>query len=325
LRDAYGKFAEHNIALYAVSYDDQDSLAQFCSGQAIPYPLLSDMDSAVIRQYGILNTEVSVDDAFLHGIPFPGAYVCDEEGKVIAKFFHDSYKKRDSAESLLDAALGRIVLDDTAPRVEAADEEIKLTVAVHGGKGSVRQGVLRKVLVRFDLPESLHIYGEPVPDGMVATTVSVAGPPGFITQATKFPPTQNLHLEVMNVDLNVWSGQVDIVVPFYPVGELVSETRPLDSEQIDIEVTVRYQACTDSECLLPRTQTFTLTLAMDVIDTPRLSIHAGHGQREGDFDSGPAMRRLLWRKVKKRPLGFLKFIFRQIYLELAARRRLKQK
>ncbi|MFT5482247.1 MAG: hypothetical protein ACI9GW_000896 [Halieaceae bacterium] len=32
----------------------------------------------------------------LWGIPFPGVYVCDEKGKVISKFFHDTYKKRDS-------------------------------------------------------------------------------------------------------------------------------------------------------------------------------------------------------------------------------------
>ena len=143
----------------------------------------------------------------------------------------------------------------------------------------------------FELGEGLHIYGEPVPQGMVATQVEVTGPPGFTTLEAELPPTETLHLEAMGVDLEVWSGTVDIAVPFYARGELASETRPLDAATIDIQVTVRYQACTDQQCLLPTTETFTLSPAMDVIDVPRLGVHVGHGQRESDYDSTPALRR----------------------------------
>ena len=326
MRDAFSKFEEHDIKLYAVSYDDQETLSEFAREQDIPYPLLSDIDSEVIRQYGILNTMVSKDDAFLYGIPFPGVYVTDEEGRVSAKFFHDTYKKRDSAESLIDAALGRISLDASAPSaVAASDDDIRITATMHGGKGSIRQGVLRKLVVRFELGEGLHIYGEPVPQGMVATNVEVVAPDGFITLEPELPPTETLHLEAMNVDLQVWSGTVDYVIPCYPVGELASETRPLDRDSIDIEVKVRYQACTDQECLLPRTDTLSLTLPMDVIDVPKLGMHTGHGQREGGYDSTPAMRRLLWRKFKTNPLGLPKLIWKSIKLERQARKRARQK
>jgi hypothetical protein len=216
LRDSYAKFEAHGIKLYAISYDDQETLREFAQKQNIPYPLLSDLDSEVIQQYGILNTEVTRDDGPLYGTPFPGVYVADESGRVVAKFFHDTYKKRDSPETLIDAALGRIVIAEDAPRAEGGGDDIKITAAVHGGSGSIRQGIMRKLVVRFELGEGLHIYGESV-----------------------------------GVDLEVWGGTVDIVVPFYAKGELASETRPLDAENIDIEVRVRYQACTDTECLLP--------------------------------------------------------------------------
>lgn len=325
MRDSYAKFEDNDIKLYAVSYDDQETLREFTREQAIPYPLLSDVESEVIRRYQILNTAVSRDDAFLYGIPFPGAYVCDESGKVVAKFFHDTYKKRDSPETLIDAALGYIVIEEDAPQVDGGSEEIRLTVAVHGGRGSVRQGVLRKLVVRFELSDGLHIYGEPVPQGMVATEVRASGPPGFTTLDPILPPTEALHLEALGVDLQVWSGSVDLVVPFYARGELASEARPLDSDQIDIEVQVRYQACTDNECLLPKTETFTLTLAMDTVDVPSLEMHRGHGQREGSYDSMPAMRRLIWRKLKKHPLGLPRFLWKSLKLELAARKRARHK
>lgn len=326
MRDSYPGFEAESIKLYAVSYDDQETLKEFSEAQSIPYPLLSDVDSSVIKQFGILNTEVSQDDAFLYGIPFPGIYITDEDGIVVAKFFHDSYKKRESPETLIDAALGRIVIDDCAPQASNetdSDEDIRITVAVRGGTGSVRQGIIRKLVVRFDLPAGMHIYGEPVPEGLTATQVQVEGPPGLATLEPELPPTHALHLTSMGLDLEVWSNTVDIVVPFYARGELASETRPLDMDKLALKIHVRYQACNDDECLLPRTETFTLELPMDVIDVPSLGPHKGHGQREGNFDSTPAMRRLILRKMKQNPLGLPKFLWKSVKLELAARKRRK--
>ena len=296
-------------------------LAEFSEKQRIPYPLLSDIDSEVIRHYGILNTEIEPGDAFLHGIPFPGAFVSDAEGVVVAKFFHDSYKKRDSPEALIDAALGRIELAEDAPRAAGGDADVRITAALHGGRGTLRQGIRRQVVVRFELGDGLHIYGEPVPEGMVATSVEVTGPPGLVVEEPILPPTRPLRLESAGVELAVWDGTVDIVVPVHPIGELVSEVRPLDAESTSIDVEVRYQACDDRSCLLPKTERFTLEVPLDVVDIPALGLHTGHGQREGNFDAGPHFRRLFLRKVRRNPLGFLRFFAKSIRLELAARRR----
>jgi hypothetical protein len=283
--------------------------------------LLSDLDSEVIRSYGILNSQLDTGDAMLYGIPFPGVFVTDEDGTVVAKFFHDSYKKRDSPELLIDAALGRISLNRDEPHAEGGDEEIRITASVHGGKGTIRQGIVRQLVVRFELGEGLHIYGEPVPDGMIPTSVSVEGPPGLVVGDPIYPPTQPLRLESLDLELPVWSGTVDIAVPFYAVGELASEVRPLDMESTTLEVTVRYQACNDQTCLLPKSEKMTLDLALDVVDIPALSMHQGHGQREGAFDGAPHLRRLMLRKVRSNPLRLVRFIAKTVKLELAARRR----
>jgi len=282
---------------------------------------LSDVDSEVIRRFGILNDQVSPGDAMLHGIPYPGVFVTDEQGVVVAKFFHDTYKKRDSPELLIDAALGRVELSDDAPRATGGEPSVRITAAVHGGRGTIRQGIRRQLVVRFELDPGLHIYGEPVPEGLVATTVQLEGPPGLVVEAPILPPTESLRLESLGVDLAVWSGVVDIVLPFHAVGELASEVRPLDVDAVTLDVTVRYQACDDEVCLLPRTEKLSLRVPLDVIDVPRLGMHMGHGQREAEFDGGPHLRRLFWRKVRAHPLGFLRFIAKSVRLELAARRR----
>ena len=135
----------------------------------------------------------------LAGIPYPGVYVTDEQGVVVAKFFHDTYKIRDSPERLVDAALGRVELDSEAPAVTGNDPQVRVTAALHGGKGTIRQGVMRELVVRFDLDPGLHVYGEPVSEGMIPVSVEVKGPPGFVVEDAILPPTETLHLESMGV------------------------------------------------------------------------------------------------------------------------------
>ncbi|MCP3987032.1 MAG: redoxin domain-containing protein [bacterium] len=323
MRDAYPKFQAAGIELYAISYDDQEVLTEFSAKQNIPFRLLSDLDSEVIRRYGILNDQVGREDAFLEGIPYPGVYVTDEEGVVIAKFFHDSYKERDSPEMLIDAALGRLLLSDDEPSASGGDEEVRISAVVHGGKGTIRQGIRRQLIVRFELGEGVHIYGEPVPEGMIPTSISVSAPPGLVLEDPIYPPTETLRIESMDMELPVWSGTVDIVLPFMAIGELASETRPLDMEHAEIEVGVRYQACDDNSCFPPKTEKLKLHVDLDVIDVPALSTHMGHGQREAEYNGMPHMFRLIRRKARKYPLGMLRLIFKTIRLEWAALRRLR--
>jgi hypothetical protein len=319
LRDALPKFREAGVKLYAISYDDVEALATFADAYGIEYPLLSDVDSAVIRSYGILNTELSPGDLPAYGVPFPGTYVTDEQGVVVEKFFHDSYKKRDSAELLIDSTVGRALIGSEAPRAAGGDEEVRVTAFLHGGRGTIRQGIRRHLVVRFELRDGLHIYDGPVPEGMVATSVHIDGPSGLVAEDPILPPTEPLRLPALDLTLKVWSGVVDIAVPIYPIATLISECRPLDRSTIPIELTVRYQACDDVTCLAPKTEKLRIEAELEPVDMPDLSFHGETGQRKSPFAGAPHMRRLLLRKAREQPLGALRSILGQIRLGVAAR------
>jgi hypothetical protein len=229
------------------SYDDRKALAEFAEKQTIPFPLLSDLGSRVIRQYGILNDRLGKEAGLRYGVPYPGVYVTDEQGVVVAKFFNDSYKKRDSPELYLDAALGRIELAEDAPQTSTADPEVRITAAIHGGKGTIRQGIRRKLVLRFELSGGLHLYGHPVPEGMIPLTVTPQGPEGLVFGEPGYPPTEALRLPGAEGVLPVWKGRFDVAIPFYADSRLVSEMRPLDADQVSLEVGIRYQACDDEQ------------------------------------------------------------------------------
>ena len=99
-------FRTADINVYALRYDEQDALADFRDAYDISYPLLSDPESEIIRQFEILNTLISMDDHPWFGIPFPGAYVVNSEGIITHKFFENNLALRAGPEMLLRAAQG---------------------------------------------------------------------------------------------------------------------------------------------------------------------------------------------------------------------------
>lgn len=254
LQEALPKFAEAGIKLYAISYDEIGALEEFAAHHGVTFDLLSDEGSQVINEFGILNHFVTEEQVPYHGIPFPGTYLVDEDGIVIAKAFHASLAQRESAEALIDASLGELLLRSEEPTTSCtADSGIGFSMNYHGGGGVLRGGALRRLVVSVDLPEGLHIYDEPVPDGMFATSFSVVGPSGLRSLPVEKPPTQPLELPGVG-ELQVWSDRVDFVIPVWATDELASLVRADNADTATIEVAISYQACDDRACHLPTTQ-----------------------------------------------------------------------
>src|SRR5215216_3895794 len=123
LQAQYDTLRKDGLGLAAISYDSPDILAAFSAQHGITFPLLSDVGSATITRYGILNTVaqeglgpnrndpaviaqvklyVSANGASERtlGIPFPGTFIVDRGGRVKARFFEDSYTVRNTVSSI---------------------------------------------------------------------------------------------------------------------------------------------------------------------------------------------------------------------------------
>ena len=86
------------VQVLGVSYDSTQVLSQFAKRRKITFPLLSDVDSKVIDAYGLRNKSRK------DGIPHPGTVIVGMDGKVLAKLFHEGYRKRHLAEEIIDAS-----------------------------------------------------------------------------------------------------------------------------------------------------------------------------------------------------------------------------
>ncbi len=307
LQAALPKFQAAGIELYAISYDEQAALADFASHHGITYPLLSDLGSEVIDRFGIRNHFVTEEQVPYYGIPFPGTYLVDERGVVSAKFFHRNLAQRDSAEAIVDSALGEILLGEDEPRAEGGGDQIRLSATYHGGSGQMKSGAVRQIVVRFDLAPGVHIYGDPVPNGMVATKIQVSGPPGLHVGEVQAPPSHPLTLPGLDAELAVWDGRVDFVVPVYVDDRIASLVEAVRDDEIPIEVQVDYQACSDEACHLPQRETLPLRVPL----APQVGNGlAGTlaGAVTTTMSSRRYLARMIWRGWRRSPVRGLRYL-----------------
>ena len=248
LQEHLGAFAEAGVRVIAVSPEPAEVVARFTERYGVTFPILSDPESAVIDQYGIRNTEVP-EDHRLYGMPFPGAYLIDAEGRIVQKHFNTNYRVRESAEMVIRGDFGEWYDVEGYPAAEGGG-------AVSASLGSSELKPFRRVdlLVRIDLPEGQHAYGEPVPEGLVATSVTVTGPEELRTDEPVLPATRPLFVEGVGEELQVFEGDIHIRVPL----SYRSAEAPDGGDSVPIAIEVRYQACDELVCFLPVEERLTL-------------------------------------------------------------------
>ena len=257
---------------------------------------MSDVDSEVIRRYDVLNTIVQPDDVPFYGIPFPGFFLLDEDGTIVDKLFNRHLAHREGIEAILDSFAGRIAPGENEPIASTAEDDgIRVSAFLRGGGGVLRVGPRRRLVVRIEMPEGLHIYGDPVPTGMVATTITIDGPDGFRHEPAKEPPTHAFELPGVNEPLQVWDGAADFVFPVYAASTLGRAIRD-GVASIGVDVTVRYQACDDAMCFIPRTRTLRLEVPIGPGAMPNFGEMRGITGQTVEMDSMTHLTRLVERK-----------------------------
>ena len=236
--------------LYVLSYDEVDAVADYKKAHGATFTMLSDPDSEVIRSFGILNTTIAEDDHPWHGIPYPGVYVTDEEGIITQKFFENNFTVRPGPEQLVAAVQGEDVVLANRPTM---DQEVGVEIEFEGNDLPV--GITRQIVARFSVPEGMHLYQEPVPEGLVAASIELDGEAvGVVAYTLIAPETQPLTLGTDGYTLEVWEGNVVLRLPIAQNGRAM--TKDDDGRWVSISGKVRWQACDHETCLVPDEKTF---------------------------------------------------------------------
>lgn len=168
LQENLKSFEKNGIRVCAISYDPVDALGKFTEKFGITYPLLSDVDSAVIRRFGVLNTHIPEGHPW-YGVPFPGTFMVDERGVVIDRSFYANHAVRDSVARMLYESFR--VTDAERGLVQTVEAD-SVTATAYLSSGTVRPGQVLTFTVEVKVKEGRHIQARPLPEGYIPTTLT---------------------------------------------------------------------------------------------------------------------------------------------------------
>ncbi len=233
-----------------MSYDSVEVLSGFAAKYAIEYPLLSDEGSAVIRALGLLNEQAAEQVA---GIPHPGTFVLDGDGTVRSKHFYESYRERDTGAGVLDHLLGLDHASDVAPvQANAGSIEVRAWL----DKPTYSWGQRLWLTVELDVPDGLHVYGSPIPEGYYPLAIDIEPVDRIIVGDMQLPEAQPFRVEGLDEAFVVYEGRVRVTVPI--------TFMLVDAGAVELKLRVSFQACTATDCLMPESA----LLVLDVPEEP---------------------------------------------------------
>lgn len=247
----------------AITYDSREVLSNFGETYKISYPLLTDVGSKVIREFGILNTNIPVDHQMMYGIPWPGDYLIAPEGTVRDKWFLPNYEHRASAtEVVLRHVAGE---HGNSTRINAG--VLNATVALSSDRCFPGQEL--GLLLEVALAPGWHIYGKPLPEQYQAIELRLESPL-IAEQALDLPAAHPTLLKALGETLPVYArgfkalGKVGIKwSPPMPAKFLEPLGERIEPGLYRIAGTMRFQACSEDICETPQSVRFELPLTIE--------------------------------------------------------------
>jgi len=258
------------LGLVAVSYDPVPILADFATRRGITFPLLSDAGSAVITQYGILNTTVVATNP-TYGIPFPGTFIVDAKGIVTSRHFESAYQERNTITSVL-VKLGKLgsSVDTTATTISAPN----VTLTTYVTDRVAAPGTHFSLVVDVVPGPRVHVYAPGV-TGYKPIALTVQPQPALVVRAPQFPKAEDYFFKPLNEHVAVYQR------PFRIVQDLEIDPSPqaaaalTDRTEMAIAGALAYQACDDTVCFTPQSVPLTWTIGLRALDRDRTG--AGRG------------------------------------------------
>ena len=270
---------KQGLGLAAISYDSPEILAAFSQQRGITFPLLSDTASETIKRYGILNTvaaeavgptsndpAVAEDvkkyvsvvgaNARMVGIPFPGTFILDREGRVKSRFFEESYIDRSTSSSIL-MRLGAKATTVAATQLSTQHLDVK----AYPSEAAIAPG--NRFSIAFDVTPKprIHVYA-PGASSYRVVSVTITAQPFVRVLALKYPKSDIYFFKPLNERVPVYQK------PFTLVQELLLEGQPdaqaalRGRDSLSVTGTFDYQACDDKVCFNPTSIPLTWTLSL---------------------------------------------------------------
>jgi peroxiredoxin len=269
---------DRGLGLATISYDPVDVLAGFSKQHSITFPMLSDVGSATIKRYGILNTVAMelvgpnakdpalADDIKTYvsvvgpnprmaGIAFPGTFILDREGRVTSRFFEDFYITRNTVSS---------ILRRTGTGATVAGTKLStahLDVTAYPSDSALAPG--NRITLALDIVprRGIHVYAPGAGSYRVIELKFESPSPVRVLPPT-YPQSQIYFFKPLNERVPVYEEPFTLLQDIELDGTPQAQAALRGKDSVTVNATLEYQACDDKLCYnpesIPLSWTFTL-------------------------------------------------------------------
>ena len=293
LQDRLQELGGSGIGVAAISYDSTEVLNDFAEQRGITFPLLSDKDSAVITEFGILNTVVaeglgpnrdnpevvasvhkyvaaSVFDSIplrqmINGTPFPGTFMLDANGRVTSRYFEEFYRERSTTSNiLLKAGIGLTPI----AAIEGRTAQLKFTA--YPSDTSVTNGTRFSLAVDVEPHPNMHVYA-PGAEKMGYRVVGFNMNPSELVrfEPANFPESEIYHFEPLDEYVPVYQEKFTLLQEAVVNASAEAEEIMEELDALTLSGSFDYQACDDAICYPPASVPITFTLELEHLDYQR--------------------------------------------------------
>ncbi len=267
LQSRYADLQARGLGLAVITYDSTDTLAGFAAARGIEYPLLSDAGSATIRAYDLLNREL--DPALapaeqremmqrMFGVPYPGTFLLDPDGRVRERYFEPSYQERFTVSSIA-VRLGDPIegTDRAAVRVETGH----LTAEAWATDDVVAPGNRFSLVVDVTPKPEMHVYA-PGDHTYRVIRLRLDEPAFLRAHDVAYPASEIYDFEPLDERVPVYQSPFRLVQEVtIPMSREIAGLATAPDGTVTIQGVLEYQACDDEVCYIPAEVPLTWTLA----------------------------------------------------------------
>jgi peroxiredoxin len=288
LQDRLEELQDRGLGVVAISYDSEEVLADFAQRRGITFPLLSDDDSEVITEFGILNTvategrgpnaddpDVIADVAkyvslfgasrLIVGTPFPGTFMLDRNGRVTSRFFEEFYRERNTTANVM-LKLGAGLSPIEAVRGTTA--HLKLTA--YPSNPSVSAGTRFSLAVEIEPNPRMHLYAPGAEElGYRVIALNMSPVPHVRFEPVQFPPSEIYYFEPLDERVPAYQDRFTLLQEVVVSGTDEAEEALAQLDALALSGTLDYQACDDKLCYEPVSLPLLFTLDLDLLDQQR--------------------------------------------------------
>jgi peroxiredoxin len=277
------------VGVAAISYDSPELLEAFSRNYGITFPLLSDVGSATIKRYGILNpvpemalgpnagdpavqaevqkyVSVRNPSARMVGMAFPGTFMLDRQGRVTSRFFEDFYIERNTVSSLM-LKLGVGTAPVNASRVSTAH----LDATTYPSDAVIAPG--NRIALTLDVVPrpGMHVYA-PGASGYRVVAFNPEPQPFVRVSPIQYPPSEIYFFAPLNDRVPVYQKPFtlrrDVVIEGSPQAQAALKGK----DAVTLTGALEYQACDDKICFNPVSLTLTWTMSLRPLVTARPTV-----------------------------------------------------